>query len=76
MNPVSNWREIIKRAWSFRLLALSAVLSGMEVALPIMREMLEPLQIVPIGAFAALAFLTTAAAGIARIVAQPKAGLK
>lgn len=75
MNPVRNWREIIKKAWSFRLLVLSAVLSGMEVALPIMREMLEPLQIVPTGAFAALAFLTTAAAGIARIVAQPKAKL-
>jgi hypothetical protein len=75
MKPIYNWRDVVKKAWSFRLLVLSAFLSGLEVALPIMREMLEPLQIVPTGAFAALAFLTTAAAGIARIVAQPKARL-
>jgi len=75
MTLLDNWREVAAKAWSFRLIILSAVLSGLEVALPILREVVEPLRIVPPGAFAMLAFLTTAAAGIARIVAQPAAKL-
>lgn len=75
MELTTNWRDIVAKAWSMRLIILAAVLSGFEVALPIMREAIEPLGLVPPGAFAGLSFLATAAAGIARIVAQPKAGL-
>ena len=75
MKLSENWKLIAAKAWSFRLIILSAVLSGFEVALPIIQQSLEPLQIIPPGIFAVLAFITTAAAGIARIVAQPKAGL-
>ena len=70
-----NWRDIASRAWSFRFIILAAVLSGFEVALPILREAVEPLGLIPPGIFAMLSFVATAAAGIARIVAQPKAGL-
>jgi hypothetical protein len=75
MTLLTNWRDVLTKAWSMRLIILSGLLSGFEVALPVLREAIEPLQIVPTGAFAVLAFVTTAAAGIARIVAQPKAGL-
>lgn len=75
MELKSNWKDIATKAWSFRFIILAAVLSGFEVALPILREAIEPLNIVPSGAFAMLSFVATAAAGIARIVAQPKAGL-
>jgi hypothetical protein len=70
-----DWKLIATKAWSMRFILLAALLSGFEVALPILREAIEPLGLVPPGAFAALSFVATAAAGIARIVAQPKAGL-
>ena len=75
MNLIYNWRDILTRAWSMRFILLAATLSGFEVALPILREAIEPLDLVPPGVFAGLSFLATAAAGIARIIAQPKAGL-
>jgi len=75
MKLAPDWKLILQKAWSMRLIILAALLSGFEVALPILREAIEPLQLVPPGAFAVLSFVATAAAGIARIVAQPKAGL-
>lgn len=75
MQLKDNWKEILTRAWSMRLIILASLLSGFEVALPVIRETIEPLQIVPTGVFAILSFVATAAAGIARVVAQPKAGL-
>lgn len=66
-----DWKQILRKAWSMRLIILSAVLSGVEVILP----MAQPLQVVPAGVFALLSFATTVAAGIARVIAQPKAGL-
>lgn len=75
MELMTNWKSIATKAWSMRLIILAALLSGFEVALPVMREAIEPLGLVPPGVFAALSFVATAAAGVARIVAQPKAGL-
>ena len=75
MELKSNWKDIASKAWSFRFIILAAVLSGFEVAMPILREAIEPLGLVPTGVFAALSFVATAAAGVARIIAQPKAGL-
>lgn len=75
VNLAYNWRDIMTKAWSFRFIILAALLSGFEVALPILREAIEPLGLVPTGVFAGLSFIATAAAGIARIIAQPKAGL-
>lgn len=61
-----DWRDILRRAWSVRLIVLAAVLSGLEVALPF----IPVLERVPMGVFAALSALVTAAALVARIVAQ------
>lgn len=59
-----NWRTILRKAWSVRLMILAALLSGVEVALPLFAEHFER------GVFAALSAATVAAALVARIVAQ------
>lgn len=68
MNLVPNWRRVLKRAWSIRLMILAGVLSGIEVILGLPDIQLwldwQP------GIFAGLSFLATAAAFVARILAQ------
>jgi hypothetical protein len=64
MKLLENWRDIIKRAWSMRLMVLAALLSGVEIVLPLFSEAL------PRGLFAVLSFLAVAGAFVARIVAQ------
>lgn len=61
-----NWRRVLRYAWSVRLMLLAAVLSGLEVALPLVQDSLE----IPDRLFAALSGLTVAAAFVARLVAQ------
>jgi hypothetical protein len=63
---VWNWRQILRYAWSIRLLIVASLLSGAEVALPLLQSVLP----VPPGIFAALSFLATAGAFVARLVAQ------
>lgn len=36
MRLVENWRSVLKRAWSVRLLAIAAILSGLEGVLPLL----------------------------------------
>lgn len=70
MKLVDDWRDIPKRAWSVRLIALAAVLSGLEIALP----MLDGVVDIPRGLFAALTGLVTCAALMARLTAQRSMG--
>lgn len=64
MKLIENWRRVLKAAWSLRLMVLAAVLSGLEIILPLFSEAL------PRGLFAALSFVTVAGAFIARLVVQ------
>jgi hypothetical protein len=64
MALLPDWRAILRRAWSIRLMLLAAVLSGVEVVLPLFAHLF------PHGTFAALSFLAVAAALVARLVAQ------
>lgn len=64
MKLYANWREILRKAWSIRLMLLAAVLSGVEVAVPLFAHAL------PHGLFAALSAVSVAAAFVARLVAQ------
>ncbi|PVB61593.1 hypothetical protein [Labrenzia sp. 011] len=64
MKLIVEWRQVLKRAWSVRLMVLAALLSGAEVALPFLGDLLEP------GILAALSALATAGAFAARILAQ------
>ena len=49
MRLLPDWRAVLTRAWSIRLILLAAVLSGLEVALPLLPWAVHP------GVFAALA---------------------
>lgn len=64
MRFYDNWREILRKAWSVRLMILAGVLSGVEVVLPLFAHDL------PRGLFAGLSGVTVAAAFVARLVAQ------
>jgi len=66
MDLVSNWRRVLRHAWSIRLVVLAGLLSGAEIALPLTRDLVD----VPRGLFAGLSFAATAGAFIARLIAQ------
>lgn len=68
MNLIPNAGAVLKHAWSVRLLAVSLVLSGLEVALPLLHGILPVSQ----GTFALLSFFATVGAGLARFVVQRK----
>lgn len=61
-----DWKRIVHKAWSFRLGALAAILSGAEVIVPLFSDS------VPRNVFAVLSFVSVAGAMWARLVAQPK----
>lgn len=63
---VSNWKRVLKHAWSIRLILLAGLLSGAEIALPLLQGVLP----VPAGVFAGLSFAATAGAFVARLIAQ------
>lgn len=68
MKLIENWRAVLKHAWSVRLLALAGVLSGLEVALPLLNGVLP----IPPLTFAGLSGFCVCAAFIARFVVQEK----
>lgn len=70
MTPVENWRRLLRRAWSIRLIALAVVLSGVEAAFGVMTAFAIKPDFVPAGLFAAGAFAVSVAAFIARLIAQ------
>jgi hypothetical protein len=70
MRLLEDWKDVLTKAWSIRLIAVAALLSGIEVALPLLDGILS----IPRGIFAALSALTTAAAFIARLLAQRETG--
>lgn len=64
MKLTDNWKGILRKAWSIRLMILAGVLSAVEVVLPLFADS------IPRGTFAALSGVTVAAAFVARLVAQ------
>lgn len=66
MNLIDNWKAVAIKAWSMRLVVLSAILSGAEVALPLFDDAFRR------GTFALLAVVVSLAAAVARIVSQPE----
>lgn len=63
MTFVTNWREVLRHAWSIRLILLAALLSGLEAVLPFLGW-------IPHGPLAILSFFVISGAFIARLVAQ------
>ena len=66
MKLVANWREVLRHAWSIRLMFVAALLSGLDAAQPLVAGLLP----IPPMVFAGLAALIAAGAVIARLVAQ------
>jgi hypothetical protein len=66
MTPVPNWRRVLRYAWSVRLMLLAALFTALEAVLPFF------IDTIPRGIFAALTFVVSGAALIARFVAQPR----
>ena len=66
MTLAHNWKDILRRAWSVRLMLIAALLSGIEVSF----QLWGGGSIIPPGVFAALSGLFTAAAFVARLIAQ------
>lgn len=65
---IHNWWLVVKHAWSIRLILLAGILSGAEVMLPLIQDLLP----IPRGIFASLSGLVACGAFVARIVAQSK----
>ena len=60
----SDWRLILRKAWSVRLIVLAALFSGLEVVVPLFDDAF------PRNTFAVLSGITTAAALAARVMMQ------
>lgn len=61
---IPNWRRVLRKAWSVRLMIGASVLTGCEAVLPFAETSL------PRGTFAALSFVVVTLALLARFVAQ------
>lgn len=59
-----DWKRIVRRAWSFRLIVVSCGLDAIEVALFLFVDAF------PRGVFLGLSVVTKIAAGVMRVVAQ------
>jgi hypothetical protein len=64
MKLYDNWKEILRKAWSIRFMVIAAVLSGIEIVLPMFADQF------PRNTFAILSFVFVGAAFVSRIVAQ------
>jgi len=64
MKLLSNWRNILKKAWSIRLLVIAGLLSGLEVILPYFADAM------PRGVFSALSLAVICSAFVTRLLAQ------
>lgn len=60
----TNWKQVVRKAWSVRFIIMAGLLSGVETILPFFSHAFQP------GVFAGLSFVAVAAAFVARIVVQ------
>lgn len=61
---VADWRRVLRRAWSIRLMLLAGLLSAAEIILPLFADE------IPRGTFAVLTLIAVTGAFVARLVAQ------
>jgi hypothetical protein len=63
---IHNWKDVLARAWSVKLLLFAGILTGIEAALPLLDGYID----INRTAFAVITFAVVAAAFVARFVAQ------
>lgn len=68
LRVISNWRAVLRYAWSVKLMILAAILTGLEAALPLLGDLLP----IPPGWFAAASFAVVMGAFAARFFVQQK----
>ena len=61
---IPDWKRVLRKAWSVRLMAVASILSGCEAVLPYTEAVL------PRGTFALLSFVIVTLALFARFIAQ------
>ena len=66
MRLIEDWKHVAKHAWSIRFIVLAALMSGVEIVLPMFDDTM------PRGLFAVLTLIVTVAAAVARLIPQPK----
>jgi len=66
MALVKNWKRVLRRAWSIRLILIAGMFSGLEVALPYLEQSIG----IPRGCFAILSMLVVGGAFVSRLIAQ------
>lgn len=66
MNLLPEWRAVLVKAWSVRLIAIAVVLDGLSTAFPYLQDALG----VPVGTFGAISGIVSAFALLARVIAQ------
>jgi hypothetical protein len=64
MNLHKDWKKILRKAWSVRLLVLAAIFQGLEVAFPLLNLNIPP------KTFAIISGILTAGALFTRFIAQ------
>lgn len=64
MKLYTNWKEILRKAWSIKFIILAGVLSASEVILPLFFDYFDR------GTFAVLSFVAVSGAFITRLIAQ------
>jgi hypothetical protein len=64
MKLYTNWKEIVRKAWSIKFIILAGALSATEVILPLFFDYFDR------GTFAILSFLAVSGAFISRLIAQ------
>ena len=65
---VPNWRDVLKHAWSVRIMLVAVVLSGAEAVVPYLDTLID----ISPKRFAAIMFFVSMAALAARFAAQKK----
>lgn len=61
---VQNWKSVLRRAWSIRLMLLAGILSAAEIILPLYADTM------PRGLFAALTIVAVGGAFVTRLLVQ------
>lgn len=59
-----DWRRIVRRAWSMRLMTIAAVLTGCEAILPLFSD------VIPRNLFASLTMIAIVGGMLARVISQ------
>ena len=66
MKLIDDWRTVLRKAWSVRLVLLVALLGALELVLPMFADL------IPRAWYAVATVVLALVAAVARVVAQPR----